>query len=77
MSHFVPGYTTRCDRNLLQNVSSLLLQNAIVLLQNAAILSQNVTIIAKCIGTRYLMVVRSICELRFHEICYCQIEPLL
>ena len=41
-------FITKHDRNLLQNVSGFLLQNATVLLQNATILLQNATVIIKC-----------------------------
>ena len=41
-------FITKLDRDLLQNASVFLLQNATVLLQNATILLQNTTVITKC-----------------------------
>ena len=39
---------TKCDRSLLQNASSFLLQNANVLLQNAAVITNCDGFVTKC-----------------------------
>ena len=40
--------TTKCERNLLQNASGFLLQNATVLLENATIITHYDDFITKC-----------------------------
>ena len=40
--------TTKCERNLLQNTSSFLLQNATILLQNATVFTKCDNFITKC-----------------------------
>ena len=41
-------FITKCDRNLLQNASGFLLQNATVLLQNATVITNCDDFITKC-----------------------------
>ena len=48
MGHYFIRYYYKCDRNLLQNGSGFILQNATVLLQNATVITNCDDFIIKC-----------------------------
>ena len=64
--------TTKCERNLLQNASGFLLQNATVLLENATIITHYDDFITKCDSyykTRRLLQTATAHPWKFHFDC--------